>query len=171
MFLSWSITHQKVSLERKTMITFCSTDYRLEFDEQSKFPTILESIKVDTNLHGQLQFNGNTVPLPPWFISGHQYNAKLTRVSMLENLLAYFRSVASDSPFSLIDELNEIIKREAHLLILQLCSDLHFTSDTHHYKLIRCCLKNFLCPLFPFLIKFSGGGVDAIKGLKKLRDM
>ena len=105
MFLSWCITHQKVSLARNSMIAFCSTGW--SFDGQSKFPKILESIKVDTNLHVQLHFNGNTVPLPPWFINGHQCIAKLTLVSMLENLPAYIRGVASDSPFSLIDELND----------------------------------------------------------------
>ena len=62
-------------------------------------PKILESIKVDTNLHVQLQFNGNTISQPSWFISGHQCNAKLTRVSMLENLTAYICSVASASLF------------------------------------------------------------------------
>ena len=107
MFLSWSIAHQKVSLVRNSLIAF-DLFYTLEFDdEQSKFSKILESIKVDISLHVQLQFNGNTVLLNPWFISGYQCIDKLTRVRMLENFPAFIRSVATVSPFSLIDELND----------------------------------------------------------------
>ena len=46
--------------------------YNLEFDEKTKFPKILQSIKVDSNLHVQLQYNGIPVPLPQWFVQGQQ---------------------------------------------------------------------------------------------------
>ena len=62
----------------------CLLFYRLEFDEKTQFPKVLESIKIDKDLHVQLQYNGEPIPLPPWFIESRQCNAKLTRVSMLE---------------------------------------------------------------------------------------
>ena len=46
--------------------------------KKRNFSKILEAIKVDDELHVQLQYSGSLIPLPPWFISGH--NAKLNRV-------------------------------------------------------------------------------------------
>ena len=57
--------------------------YNLVFDKKTKFPKIQESIKVDSDLHVQLQYNGIPVPLPQWFVQGH--NARLKKNSMLEN--------------------------------------------------------------------------------------
>ena len=54
--------------------------YNLVFDEETKFTIILESIKVDSDLHVQTQHNGTPVPLPQWFVQGH--NAELKKVSM-----------------------------------------------------------------------------------------
>ena len=45
--------------------------YDLVFDEETKFPKILESIRVDLDLHVQLQYNGIPIPLPQWFVQGH----------------------------------------------------------------------------------------------------
>ena len=44
--------------------------HNLVFDEETKFPIILESIKVHSDLHIQLQYNGILVPLPQWFVQG-----------------------------------------------------------------------------------------------------
>ena len=62
--------------------------YKLVFDEHTNFANVLESIKIDTNLHVQLRYNG--VPLPKWFVQGH--NAQLTRIRMLENFPPYIRN-------------------------------------------------------------------------------
>ena len=70
----------------------CIVFYRI--DEETSFPNIFESIKVDSNLHVQLQFNGHYEPLPPWFVDGR--DAKLTRFSMLENLPPYIKKVAEN---------------------------------------------------------------------------
>ena len=51
--------------------------YNLVFDEEMQFPKILEGIKVDDELHVQLQYSGNSIPFPLWFIRSH--NAKLNR--------------------------------------------------------------------------------------------
>ena len=77
--------------------------YNLVFDKETKFPKILEWIKVDSDLHVQLQYNG--IPLPQWFVQGH--NARLKKVSMLENLPAHIRNVAFDNCNELLDELNK----------------------------------------------------------------
>ena len=79
--------------------------YNLVFDKETKFPKILESIKVDSDLHVQLQYNGIPVPLPQWFVQGH--NARLKKVSMLENLPAYIRNVVFDNYNELLDEINK----------------------------------------------------------------
>ena len=42
--------------------------YNLVFDEETQFPNILETIKVNRELHVQLQYNGDQIPLPPWFV-------------------------------------------------------------------------------------------------------
>ena len=54
--------------------------YNLFFDEDTQFPKILEAIKVDDELHMELQYSGSSVPLPPCFI--HSHNAKLNRLKL-----------------------------------------------------------------------------------------
>ena len=58
---------------------------------KTQFPNILETIKVDRDLHVQLQYNGDQIPLPPWFLQSR--HGKLTRLSTLENLPSYIRNV------------------------------------------------------------------------------
>ena len=53
--------------------------YNLVFDEKIKFPKILESIKVDSDLDIHLQYNSIPVPLPQWFVQGH--NARLKKLA------------------------------------------------------------------------------------------
>ena len=46
----------------------CVLYFHLVFDDESKLAKILESIRVDHDLHVQLQYNG----MPPqWFVQGH----------------------------------------------------------------------------------------------------
>ena len=63
-----------------------------------------ESIRVDKELHVQLQFSGNPLHLPYWFVRGT--NAKLSRFGMLINLAPYIRNFSEQNPYSLIEELN-----------------------------------------------------------------
>ena len=42
----------------------------------TKFLKILESIKLDDNLHVKLQYNGMPLPLPQWFVQGHNATMK-----------------------------------------------------------------------------------------------
>ena len=42
----------------------CVLYYNLQFDEKTSFPKVSECIRVDKELHVQLQFSGNPLPLP-----------------------------------------------------------------------------------------------------------
>ena len=75
--------------------------YRISFDDDTQFPVIQESIKIDHNLHVQLQYKGSPIPLPPFFVKSH--NAKLKRISMLENFPTYMRNLAEENPYSIMD--------------------------------------------------------------------
>ena len=56
---------------------FKELDKLYYMDDGTKFPKILESIKVDDDLHVQLQYNSMPLPLPLWFVQGH--NATLEK--------------------------------------------------------------------------------------------
>ena len=58
----------------------CVLYYNLQFDEKMLFPKVLECTTM-------LQFSGNPLPLPYWFVRGT--NAKLSRFGMLINLAPY----------------------------------------------------------------------------------
>ena len=77
----------------------CLLFYQSEFDEETQFLKLLESIKVDSDLHVQLQYNAEPIPLPLWFIEC--CNPKLSHLSMLENLQMYILNI---SPYSLLDK-------------------------------------------------------------------
>ena len=47
------------------------------------------------DLHIQLQYNGIPLPLPSWFVNGH--NAKFNKLNMLESLPYYIRSTALEN--------------------------------------------------------------------------
>ena len=50
--------------------------FHLVFDDATKVPKISESIKIDDDLHIQLQYNGMPLPLPQWFVQGHNATLK-----------------------------------------------------------------------------------------------
>ena len=79
--------------------------FHLVFDDETKFPKILESIKVDNDLHVQLQCNGMPLPLPQWFVQGHK--ATLKKVSCLENFPAYIRNTVTGNCNELLNKLNQ----------------------------------------------------------------
>ena len=49
--------------------------YPFSFDG-TKFLKILESIKLDDDLHVKLQYNDMPLPLPQWFVQGHNATMK-----------------------------------------------------------------------------------------------
>ena len=49
----------------------CVLYFHLVFDDEAKLAKILEFIRVDEDLHVQLQYSGMSLPLPQWFVQGH----------------------------------------------------------------------------------------------------
>ena len=143
--------------------------FRLEFNENG-FPRVCESIKINKELHVELQFNGNPVPLPPWFIKGR--NATLTRVSMLENLPAYIRNVAVETPYTLLDEMNARRNYKPKGRPPFSAAMIRFALHLRHTsaQAYRLLLEKFPLPSFSLLSKIQQGGVDAVKGIKLLRE-
>ena len=153
----------------------CIVYYHLKFDEKTKFPRVFESIRIDTELHVQLQYNGTKVPLPDWFHVGR--NAKLNRISMIGNFPSYLRNVAEDKSnddgsMSILDELEQ--RKYYHrkgrppysAALIRYALLLRYTS-AQAYRLL---LKQFALPSFSLLNKIKQGGVDSIKALKLLKE-
>ena len=63
----------------------CVLNFHLVFDDEAKLAKVLESVRVDGDLHVQLQYNGMPLPLPQWFVQGH--NADNTEKSKLSGKL------------------------------------------------------------------------------------
>ena len=59
----------------------CILYFDLVFGDETKFAKILESIKADDDLHVHLQYNSMPLPLPQWFVQGH--NPRNTEKSKL----------------------------------------------------------------------------------------
>jgi len=78
--------------------------FKLEFDAETQFPTVLECIKIDGSLRVKLQYNGIPLPLPSWLTSS--FNATLAKLSMLHNLPAYIRNIVMENHQELLEELN-----------------------------------------------------------------
>ena len=71
------------------------------------FPVVLESIKVDSNLHVQLRYNGHPVPLPAFFTVGR--NAKLTRFSQLNEFPNAIRIVFFSMDFFFLNNTRKVL--------------------------------------------------------------
>ena len=119
-------------------------------------------------MHVQLQFKGNPVPLPEWFVKGH--NAKLTKFSMLDNFPSYLKNIAEEHPESILTELE---KRQYYkpkgrppysTQVIRYALLLRYTS-LQAYKLL---LEKLPLPSISLLNKIQHGGIDAIKAVKCL---
>ena len=142
--------------------------YLLQFDDETAFPIVREAIKVDNNLHVQLQYCNNPVPLPQWFSQGR--NAKLTNFSILENFPQYLRNFANEQK-SLIAELQ---KRQYHRSkgqppysseMIRFALLLRYTS----FQAYKILLQNFPLPSLSLLAKLKSGNVNATKDAELLR--
>ena len=144
--------------------------YNLVFDETTNFPKVHEAIKIDSELHVQLQYKGIPVPLPKFFVQG--YCARMTRISMLENFPSEIRRVAEENKYSILDEINEKKwyrpqGRPAYSAELIRYALLLRHTSLQAYKLVQ--EKNPM-PSISLLNKIQQGGVDSIKALQLLRD-
>ena len=144
--------------------------YNLVFDKETKFPKILGSVKVNLDLHVQLQYNGISVPLPQWFVQGH--NAQLKKVSMLENLHAHIRNVVFDNYNELLDELNKrkFLKPKGRppYSVEMICYGLHL----HHisFQAYKQLIEKYPLSSISLLNKIQQGGVNSIKALKIIQE-
>ena len=148
----------------------CVLYYNLQFDEKTSFPKVLGCIRVDKELHVQLQFSGNPLPLPYWFVRGT--NAKLSRFGMLINLAPYIRNFSEQNPYSLIEELENRRNYKPK-------GQPPFSSEMIRYALLlrytslqlyKLLLEKFPLPSTSLLNKLQHGGVDAFKAVKVLRE-
>ena len=138
--------------------------------EETDFPSLKECIRIDTNLNVQLQYDGNPIPLPPWFVNGH--NAKLTRFSMLENFPPYIQNIVSEGSKSILKELQKIQhfkpkgRPSFSAEIIRFSLLLRYTS-AQAYKLL---LEKFPLPSFSALQKIQKGDVNSIIAAKSLSE-
>ena len=144
--------------------------YNLVFAEETKFPKILETIKVDSNLHVQLEYDGIPVLLPQWFEQGH--NTRLKKVSMLENLPSQIRNVAFDNYNELLDELNkrQFLKRKGRppYSIEMIRYGLYLRHIS--FQTYKQLLEKFPLPSVFLLNKKQQGGVNSKRALMILRE-
>ena len=133
--------------------------YCTVFDEETDFPSICECIKIDADLHVKLQYNGNSLPLPKRFVHGR--SAKLTRISMLQNLPSYIACIRDEHTSSILEEL---VKRQHYKAsgrppyspeIIRYALLLIYTSP-QAYRLLR---EKFPLPSFTLLQKLQRGGL------------
>ena len=148
----------------------CVFYYNLQFDEKTSFSKVIECIRVDKELHVQLQFSRNPLSLPYWCVRGT--NAKFSRFGMLINLAPYIRNFSEQNPYSLIEELENRrnYKPKAHppfsSEMIRYALLLRYTS-LQSYKLL---LEKFPLPSISLLNKLQQAGVDAFKAVKILRE-
>lgn len=144
------------------------TFYKTVFNENN-FPIISQAIKIDQDLHVKLQINGNPTPLPKWFIEGH--NAKLTKISMLENFPSYLTNTAEQHPPTILDELQ---KRQMYNNpngqlpyspeVLRYALLLRYTSP-QCYRRLR---EQFPLPSFRLLSSLHRGGPSSLEVARRL---
>ena len=136
--------------------------YNLCFDNLTGFPAIQEAIKIDSELHLQLQYRGNPVPLPPWFREGR--TATLTRFSMLQNLPSYLRTSTTKLQNRQNYKLQGRPPYSSELIRLSLL--LRYTS-LQSYNIL---LEYFPLPSLSLLAKLKSSSVDSIKAAQVLRE-
>ena len=143
--------------------------YMMDTDD-SGFPYVSRCITIDESLHVKLQSNGRDLPLPKWFVNGH--NAKLTRYSMLENFPQYLKAAVESHPPTIIDELRKL---EYYLpkarppfspKVMRYALLQRYTSAASY----RLMLKQFPLPSFSLLNRMHSGGIDSIKTLRLLHE-
>ena len=108
-----------------------------------------ECIRIDRNLHVQLQCDGKPIPLPLWFI--HGYNAKLARFSMLDNFPKYIQNLMEEQSYSILKELQKK-KKEKKKTTLQR-GHYSFSAELIRYALLLCCTSKQVSITIFFFIR------------------
>ena len=122
---------------------------------------MLKFLKVDDDLHVQLEYNG--MPLPQWSVQGDNVTPK--KVTYLKNFPAHIRNTANDNYNELLNELNQrnFYKPQGRPpysgLVIWCVLHLRYTS----LQTYRLFLEKFPMPQLPLLNKIQHGGADALK--------
>ena len=139
----------------------------MHFDEATGFPSILDCIKINQDLHVELQYKGCPIPLPKWFRKGTR--AVVTRLSQIDRFSQYIRTVVENikgEPAALLDELyaRTFYKRGPpySAAMIRLALQLRYTSFQAYLMLLLI----FPFPSVSLLKKIQEGGVDSIKALR-----
>ena len=74
--------------------------YNIKFDDQTSFPKVLKAVKVDRDLHVQIQFTGN-----PLTLTGFTQGVDAKLKSRLKTFPPYIKNLVDGNPYSLLDEI------------------------------------------------------------------
>lgn len=141
--------------------------YNLYFDVVTGIPAVHECISINQDLNVTLSYNGILLPLPEWFRKGT--SCKLTKFSMLENLLSYIRNKGCDYNI-ILKELNEVQhydpkgRPKYSSMIIRFALLLRYSS-CQTYKML---LQQLPLPSLALLKKITSGGIEAINVAKLL---
>ena len=115
----------------------------------------------------QFQYIGMPLPLPQWFVQGHNANPK--KINYSENVSTYIRNTVTDYN-KLLNELNQrsFYKPQERLTYSAFC--MPYIYIIHHFKGTGYFLKKFPVLSLPLVNKIQQGGVDALKALKTVYD-
>ena len=144
--------------------------YNLEFDDITGFPSIRECIKINRELHVELQFKGSPMPLPNWFRQGT--SATLTKYTEIVDFVKYIEETAVDykSKMWLLEELKERIfyksTKPYSSTMIRFALEVRYTS----LQAYRYLIEMLPFPSVSLLSKIQQGGVDSLKALKRLRE-
>ena len=130
---------------------------------------VKESIKIDDSLQVRLSYEGIPLPLPDWLRSAP--NAKICRLSMLENLPTYINSRAEELPPSeILSEMRSISwlkpkgRPPCSSSVIRFSLLLRYSSR----QVYALLLKELPMPSFSVLQKLQKGSVDSMKAAKLL---
>ena len=125
----------------------------------------IKTISIDCDLHVQLFYNGNPVPLPKWFRNSR---CKLTSLSMLDNFSTHIDNTVEELGSDVLLELNR-------LRYYKPCGRPQFSNDILKFALMQrytsrqayeMLLDDFPLPSLSYLKKLSKGGVEPVEALK-----
>ena len=143
--------------------------YNIAFHDKSGFPFVKQAIKIDRQMHVQLQLCGNSVPLPAWFVQGR--NAQLTRQSMLHNFPLYLNTFTKTE--------NKIVIEMDTLQHYSPKGRPPYSSDLVRFALLlrytsgpaySLMLQTLPLPSFSLLRKLKQGNLDSLKAIKYMLD-
>ena len=143
--------------------------YDFAYNENTRFPSIKEAIKIDSELHVELQICGCPVPLPAWLLKGR--NGKITDYCMLQNIPGYLLNTSAESSTSIMDDLPQR-QYYKHKGLPPFSAELMRYALLLRYTSVQCykyLLNHFPLPSSSTLNRLKQSGLDSLKALKVLQ--